>query len=84
MAGRDIKAQEGDYVIAIRKVRNWIYDLGEFEKIGAAMVTNDYDLFRAWNYNELISCCRFSRDDIADYGNKELLDMMTLWMPLNH
>lgn len=43
LAGFDIETHEGYYNIAIRKVRNWIISLGEFEKVGASRISGEFE-----------------------------------------
>lgn len=81
LAGSDIEAHEGDYAIAIRKVRNWITTLGGFEQIGASSVSAEYEDFRGWHFDKLRDA-GFSWEDIADYPTGELIDAMSEWVSL--
>ncbi len=83
LAGSDIEAHGGNYLIAIRKVRNWFAGILGFEKIGAARVIGDYEDFRPW-YLEHKHNLGFSDDDIRDYPITELLSGMSDWLQLYH
>ena len=50
LAGSDIEAHHGDYQLAVRKVRNWLAGMPNFEAIGAARVLADYEDFQEWHY----------------------------------
>ena len=81
LAGSDIEAHDGEYAIAIRKVRNWLTQLGEFEKIGSAKIVAEYEDFQEWNYEKLLEA-GFSEDDIQDYPTPELLRAMQEWLDI--
>lgn len=78
IAGSDIEAHEGDYQIAVRKVRNWLAGMPDLEEIGAARVLGDYEDFQEW-YFERQRTLGFSEEDIKDYSTAELLKAMLEW-----
>ena len=78
LAGSDIEAHHGDYQLAIRKVRNWLAGMPDFEVIGAARVLADYEDFQEWYYQRRRKL-GFSEDDIRDYSTAELLRAMIDW-----
>ena len=78
LAGSDIEAHHGDYQLAIRKVRNWLAGIPDFEVIGAARVLADYEDFQEWYYQRQRKL-GFSEDDIRDYSTAELLRAMIDW-----
>ena len=78
LAGSDIEAHHGDYQLAVRKVRNWLAGMPDFEAIGAARVLADYEDFQEWYYQRQRKL-GFSEDDIRDYSTAELLRAMIDW-----
>lgn len=78
LAGSDIEAHDGDYEVAVRKVRNWLAGLSGFERLGAARVVADYEDFQRW-YLDRQRAVGFSDDDITDYSTAELLAAMFEW-----
>ena len=78
LAGSDIEAHHGDYQLAIRRVRNWLAGMPDFEAIGAARVLADYEDFQEWYYQRQRRH-GFSEDDIRDYSTAELLRAMIDW-----
>ena len=81
LAGSDIQAHGGDYAKAMRKVRNWIMTIGEFERLGSSKVLGEYEDFLEWYYERQLAA-GFSQDDIEDYPTGELIDAMTDWVRL--
>ena len=79
LAGNDIANHEGNYAIAVRKVRNWVTSLGDFENVGAARVISEYEDFQEWNF-ERREKAGFSEDDILDFSTPELLEAMLEWV----
>ena len=82
IAGSDIEAHEGRFDIAVRKVRNWLAGMQDFERIGADRVLKDYYDFQAWYLNKQ-RAKGFSDDDVRDYSTAELLKGMNEWHQLN-
>ena len=78
LAGSDVEAHDGDYQLAVRKVRNWLAAMPGFEDIGAARVLADYEDFQEWYYKRQRSR-GFSQEDIQDYATAELLRAMIEW-----
>ena len=82
LAGNDIESHEGNHTTAIRKVRNWVVELGVSENVGAAAkVASEYEDFQGWHFDR-VHKSGFSEDDIADYPPGELIDAMTDWVSL--
>ncbi|MEQ8734245.1 MAG: hypothetical protein RIC29_04925 [Rhodospirillaceae bacterium] len=81
IAGFDIKAHEGEYQNAVRKVRNWLSSESGIKLEGAARILAAYADFQQWHYEEQLRL-GFEEDDIQDYPTKELLDAMTKWVAL--
>ena len=46
----DIAVHGGDPETAVRKVRNWISGLGDFERIGPTRIFSEYEDFYKWYY----------------------------------
>ena len=82
LAGIDIEAHGGRYQDAVRKVRNWLTELGGFERIGSARIVAQYEDFRAWHYGRQRKA-GFSHEDIQDYPTTELLEAMREWTRAN-
>ena len=78
LAGSDIEAHHGNYQLAVRKVRNWLAGMPDFESIGAARVLADYEDFQEWYFRRQRNL-GFSDDDIRDYSTAELLRAMIDW-----
>ena len=83
LAGNDIEAHHGDYVVAVRKVRNWLSGIGGFQRISGARVLADYEDFQRW-YLDRQRADGFSDDDITDYSTPELLAAMFEWRGEQH
>ena len=79
LAGTDIEAHSGDYETAVRKVRNWLTGLGDFEHVGAARILAEYEDFQEWHYERQLGA-GFSEEDIQDYSTAELLQAMFNWI----
>ena len=81
LAGNDIAAHGGNYRIAVRKVRNWIYGLGlPYLKCvqAASSILAEYEDFQEWYYKRRRKDGA-SEQDIQDYSTRELLDEMHNW-----
>ena len=78
LAGSDIEAHGGEYETAVRKVRNWLTGLGDFESVGAARILAEYEDFQEWYYERQLEA-GFSEEDIQDYSTAELLQAMHEW-----
>lgn len=79
LAGNDIEAHGGEHEIAVRKVRNWLTGLGDFESVGAARILAEYEDFQEWYYERQLAA-GFSEEDIQDYSTAELLQAMFEWV----
>lgn len=79
LAGVDIDAHEGNYRLAVRRVRNWISGMPGFEVIGAEKILVEYEDFQEW-YAERQRDAGFSNDDMNDVTVPELLNAMFDWM----
>ena len=75
LAGCDIDAHDGDFMIA---VRNWFSGIGGFEEVGVARVLADYEDFQHWHLRQQKGIGS-SDDDISDYSTSELLRSMFEW-----
>ena len=79
LAGNDIEAHGGDYLTAVRKVRNWLAGLNGLQPVGAARIVAEYEDFQEWYYERQLHA-GFSEDDIQDYSTPELLNEMFRWV----
>lgn len=81
LSGCDIESHNGDFQIAVRKVRNWLTSGGGAPKLGAAKITGAYYEFQEWNYETQLEA-GFSEEDIQDYPTTELLAAMLKWVKI--
>lgn len=79
LAGSDIEAHGGSYEAAVRKIRNWLVGLHDFEPIGPARILAEYEDFQQWHYEKQLED-GFSEEDIQDYPTAELLQKMAEWV----
>lgn len=79
MAGSDIQFHDGNFEIAIRKVRNWLVSEAVCEAVGASRIRDAYYDFQHW-YVETKTSAGFSEQDIYDYATPELLAAMKDWI----
>jgi hypothetical protein len=78
LAGVDIEAHDGNYRVAVRKVRNWLSGMPGFARIGAGKILSEYEDFQEW-YGERQIAAGFSTDDMDDVSVPELLLAMFDW-----
>ena len=71
----------GEYGTAVRKVRNWLTELDDFEYVGPVGIVAEYEDFQEWYYKRQLRA-GFSDDDIQDYSTVELLKAMFEWNEL--
>ena len=82
LAGSDIAAHDGDYQLAVRKVRNWLTtNVSGIPKDSASSIIAEYEDFQEWYYERRHNE-GFSDQDIQDYPTSELLDEMLVWCAL--
>ncbi len=81
LAGCDIEIHNGDYQLAVRKVRNWLVSVANAENVGAQKILNAYADFQEWYYERQLNA-GFSDEDIQDYPTVELLAAMEEWNEL--
>lgn len=79
IAGSDIEHHEGDYSIAIRKVRNWIVTTGDYENLPAGRIIAEYEDFQEW-FLESKQADGFTVDDFLDLPIPELMSAMVDWV----
>ena len=83
LTGSDIEAHEGNYQLAVRKVRNWLTNnIAQIPKVSASLVLAEYEDFQEWHYERQREK-GFSEQDIKDYPTSELLDEMLNWFELH-
>ena len=81
LSGSDVRAHDGNYATAIRKVRNW-FVTQEIADVGAASkIVGAYEDFLEWYY-EKQEALGYSKEDILDYSTIELLRSMKEWIEL--
>lgn len=79
ISGWDIEAHEGDFLKAIRKVRNWLVSKAGIDAEGPARIGDRYADFLGWHYEKQLAK-GFSEDDIEDYPTNELIKAMLEWI----
>ncbi len=79
LSGCDIEAHEGDFEVAVRKVRNWLKTEAGVVAEGAAKIIGAYVAFQEWYYERQLTL-GFSEEDIRDYPTNELLEAMNDWI----
>jgi hypothetical protein len=79
ISGWDIQAHQGDHEEAVRRVRDWLIDRADAERIGAALILGKYDAFQEW-YWERELAAGASEDDITRYPTNLVLRAMREWM----
>lgn len=79
LAGCDIAAHDGDFQLAVRKVRNWLSSEAGLAAVGPARILGAYAGFQEWYYERQLAR-GFSDADIQDYPTRELLDAMKQWV----
>lgn len=78
LAGYDVEAHEGNYGLAVRKVRNWFVGMNTASAVGATQILADYEDFQRWHI-ENQRAIGSSDDDMKDYSTAELLRSMFEW-----
>ena len=79
MAGSDIASHEGNFEIAVRKVRNWLTNnIPDVDRVAASRVLSEYSDFQEW-YIERQRAQGFLEQDVQDYPTSEFLDEMLNW-----
>ena len=81
ISGCDIQTHNGDYQIAVRKVRNWLVSEAKIVAEPAAKILGHYADFQGWYYENQLKL-GFSEADIEDYDTSELLAGMVNWMAI--
>ncbi len=79
ISGWDIHPHGGDYIKAVRAVRNWLVRQAEAPKVGPALILNRYADFQQWYWErELTSGA--SEDDIKAYPTVQMVEAMREWV----
>lgn len=78
-AGFDIESHNGDQAKAVRKLRNWIVEQGQFGSAEAAQVISEHEDFQVWYLNKRRSEGA-SDADIQDSPTSELIGAMREWI----
>lgn len=78
IAGWDIEAHSGDYIKAVRLVRNWLVRQAGAEPIGSTKIQGDYLTFQEW-YWEREQSRGASEEDILAYPTIQMIDAMLEW-----
>ena len=79
ISGWDIEAHEGNYEIAIRKVRSWLKAQSGTQVVGASQITGQYIAFQEW-YWERERAAGSTEADIKEYPTVEVVRAMRDWM----
>jgi hypothetical protein len=79
ISGWDIHPHGGDYIKAVRSVRNWLVRQADAPKVGPALILNRYADFQQWYWErELASGA--SEDDIKAYPTVQMVEAMREWV----
>lgn len=81
IAGWDIEAHDGDFIKAVRHVRNWLVHHAGAEAVGAARIQGHYAAFQEW-YWERELAAGASEDDIKEYPTVQMIQAMQEWVDL--
>jgi hypothetical protein len=79
ISGFDIEAHGGDFLVAVRKVRNWLVSEARIRAPGAKRIVDAYADFQEWYYERQLAS-GFSEEDIQDYPTIELMTAMQEWV----
>jgi hypothetical protein len=79
ISGWDIRAHSGDYIKAIRHVRNWLVDHANAQAIGAAKILNNYEIFQVWHMERELALGA-SVDDVKEYRIEQMVKAMREWV----
>lgn len=79
ISGWDIEAHGGDYIIAVRIVRNWLVHHAGAEPIGPAKVQGDYLTFQEWYWEREVARGA-SDEDIRTYPTVHVVASMLEWI----
>lgn len=79
ISGFDIEAHGGDFLVAVRKVRNWLVSEARIRAPGAKRIIDAYEDFQEWYYERQLAS-GFSEEDIRDYPTIELMTAMQEWV----
>lgn len=81
ISGWDIHAHDGDHIVAVRHVRNWLVRQAEAEQVGPAKILGNYAAFQGW-YWERELALGSSEDDIKAYPTVQMIEAMREWVEL--
>jgi hypothetical protein len=79
ISGWDIEAHDGDYIKAVRSVRNWLVRHAGAEPLGPSKIQGDYITFQEW-YWERETARGASDDDIKAYPTVQVIEAMREWV----
>jgi hypothetical protein len=81
IAGWDIHQHDGDHIVAVRHVRNWLVRQAGANPVGPAKILGNYAAFQEW-YWERELALGASEDDIKAYPTVQLVEAMREWVEL--
>lgn len=79
ISGWDIRSHSGDYIKAIRHVRNWLVQHAAAPEIGASRIRSDYEVFQAWHVERELALGA-SEDDVKEYPIEQMVKAMREWV----
>jgi hypothetical protein len=79
ISGSDIQYHNGNFQVAIRKVRNWLVSEAKIAAEAASRILAKYVDFQGWYFERQLAS-GFSEEDIKDYDTGELLAAMLAWI----
>ncbi len=79
ISGWDIEAHGGDYIVAVRHVRNWLVRQAGAERVGPAHILGNYADFQEWYWKRELAAGA-SEDDIKAYPTVQMVEAMREWV----
>lgn len=80
ISGRDISAHNGDHLVAVRHVRDWLRrQPGITGPRGAARILGDYATFQEWHWERELQLGA-SEEDIQAYPTIQMVNAMREWV----
>ncbi len=79
ISGWDIHAHGGDYIMAVRHVRNWLLRQAGADRVGPALILSHYTDFQEWYWKRELATGA-SDDDIKEYPTVQMVEAMREWV----
>ena len=79
IAGWDIEAHNDDFIIAVRKVNNWLTRQSKIAAVGSQKIQTNYETFQEWYWKKCLADGA-SEEDIKDYPTVQMIESMHDWV----